>query len=147
MAQIKVAACFFGRSKYREAEIARSLISLKLMFRDAILVNLITDQKSYIDSCHGQMLGLYPIILSDRSFADRTGLEDYYCFYFGADNPESTWFAAKKGTCVEIPVDKSMSLGFNSKVYGNLWTYPKLSYMADFIKSRGIEPRCHPFVI
>lgn len=147
MAQIKVATCFFGQSKYRESEMARSLISLKLMFRDRILVNIITDQRSYIDSCHGQMNGLYSVVLSDRSFIEKTGLNDYYCFYYGTNNPEGSWMASKGGKSIEVPVDKSMSLGFNSRIYGNLWTYPKLSYMADFIKEQGVQPACHSFII
>ena len=148
MAQIKVVTTFFGRSRYREAELTRSLISLKLMYRDKILVTIVTDQRSYIDSCHGQMIGLYPIIVTDRAFIERTGLEGFICFYFGSDNPEKSWFEMRTGTAVELPVLKDQGLGFNSKIYGPRWTYPKLDYMHEYISQKtGVQPVCHPFVV
>lgn len=146
MAQIKVTTTFFGKSKYREAEMAKSLISLKLMYRDKITVTVVTDQRSYLDSAHGQMMTLYPAVVCDRGFAERNRLEGYIGFYFGKDNTEKDWIASVGATPIEIPVDKSHYLNFESKIYGNMWTYPKFSYMVESIKNiTGVDPVCYKF--
>jgi hypothetical protein len=146
MAQIKVATTFFGKSKYREAEMAKSVISLKLMYRDKITVTVVTDQRSYLDSAHGQMMTLYPAVVCDRGFAERNKLEEYIGFYFGKDNPEASWLSGCGANPIEIPVDKSHYLNFESKIYGNIWTYPKFSYMVEYIKnSLGVDPVCYKF--
>lgn len=147
MAQIKVATTLFGRERYRESEITRSAISLKFMYRDLASIIIVTNHGHYITSCHAVQNAFYPVIVCDKAFAERSDLSGYMFMYFGADNPEREWAQNKGMELVEIPEDMSKELSFVSKVYGKKWTYPRFSYIIEYIeKNKGIKPLCQPFV-
>ncbi len=147
MAQIKIITVFDGVSKNHDSEVTRSVISLKTMYRDNVNITIITEQKDYIQSVHGFANGLFPITISNKSFAERLDLKGSICFLFGQDNHNIKWAESVGSKVYLIPAEHISHLWFKSKVYGDILYYPKLSYMQKAMAENGLLPSCSPVIV
>lgn len=147
MAQIKVITTFSGITRYHEAAVAKSVISLKTMYRDLVNITIVSDQREYLQSAHGFANGLYPVTVADKKFIERLDSKGAIAFLFGNDHPDIEWMKGLGIKVYIIPSDFVQSLNFNSTVFGSNFTYPKLSYMKDIMFENGLIPVCSGVIV
>jgi hypothetical protein len=147
MAQIKVLTTFSGYTRYHDAAIAKSVISLKTMYRDLVNITIVSDQREYLQSAHGFANGLYPITVADKKFIEKLDFKGAIGFLFGKDHPDTEWMQKLGIKVYTIPVDYNQSLSFQSKIFGSNFTYPKLSYMKDVMFENGLIPVCSGVIV
>jgi hypothetical protein len=140
MAQIKVLTTFSGLTKHHDAGVARSVISLKMLYKDLVSVTIVSEEREYLQSAHGFANVLYPVTVADKKFVERLDFKNSISFVFGEDHPDIKWLKSIGSRVYIIPPAVNKPLDFDSVAFGNSFTYPKYSFMKEVLFENGLIP-------
>ncbi|TXG82177.1 MAG: hypothetical protein E6R13_05400 [Spirochaetes bacterium] len=147
MAQIKILTTFSGLTKYHDAGVARSVISLKMVYKDLVNITIVSEEREYLQSAHGFANMLYPVTVADKKFVEKLDFKGSISFVFGNDHPDIQWLKSIGSKVYILPPIVEIPMQFNSPIFGSVFTYPKYSYMKDVLFENGLIPKVNGVIV
>lgn len=144
---MKILTTFSGLTKYHDAGVARSVISLKMVYKDLVNITIVSEEREYLQSLHGFANALYPITVADKKFVERLDFKDSISFVFGNDHPDIQWLKSIGSRVYVLPSMIEVPMEFKSLIFGSTFTYPRYSYMKDVLFENGLIPKVNSVIV
>jgi len=124
---VKIAVPYEARASYHEGLIVRAAIGLKVMYREKVLLTIISSIPEFIDALHAIVAHIYPLLIVPPDKMDKYNLRGHRLLVYGRDHPSLKELAKYNMRPVIIGNHLEEELSFDSLVYRNKFTYPDLA--------------------